>query len=205
MVPGGEVYAYNWETCVVIMRDYTTMQSVYQWLAIGQHPFRSIIVDSVSEIQKRAKDDIVGIGDMRTQDWGTLLARMEGLVRDMRDLTTHPTRPVQCVVIIAFTREQSGKFRPYVQGALSVTMPYFLDVIGYLFTQTLEDGQLVRRLLVQPDSQFEAGERVGGRLGAVVDAPPNGPPGWNGPSIEQMLYTIYGQDPSGLYVPQATT
>ncbi len=206
MQPGGELYTYDWETCVVLMRDYTTMQSVYQWLAIGQHYFRSVIVDSVSELQKRAKDDIASSdGTMRTQDWGNLLARMEGLVRDIRDLTTHPTRPVQCVVIVAFTREHADKFRPYVQGQLAVTMPYFLDIIGYLFAQTLEDGRLVRRLLVQPDAKFEAGERVGGRLGAVVDTPPDSPPWWHGPTIINMLQTVYGRQPTGLYVPQATT
>lgn len=181
----------SWDMCIVYVREMRTVEVVYQWLVSGQHTFRSIVVDSITEIQKRAKDSLVGMGDMRTQDWGTILTQMEALIRNIRDLTLHPIRPVQAVVLIAFTREQNGRHSPYVQGALAVTMPYFLDVIGYLFPQRLEDGTMVRRMLVQADPQFEAGERVGGRLGAVVD----------NPNMEQMLRTVYGLTDAGLYVP----
>lgn len=192
--PGADVAYLDWQTCVVTVRDWSTVQQAYQWLNFGQHVFTSVTLDSISEVQKRAKDNLVGpMGEMRTQDWGALLSQMEMLVRQFRDLTMHPTRPLQCVCVIAFTREQSGKFRPYVQGQLSITMPYFLDIIGYLFAQRMEDGSVVRRLLVGPDAQFEAGERVGGRLGNVVDPDPaHVMQGWNGPSIEHMMHRVYG-------------
>lgn len=172
-----------WETCVVTVRDYDTVLAVYQWLASGQHPFRSVTMDSISEIQKRCKDNIAGVDDQMTQQlWGRLLTHMEKMVRDMRDLTMHPTNPLTSVVLIAMTREISGKFRPFVQGALQVTMPYFLDVIGYLFVQPDEQGNPVRRLLVSPNDRYEAGERVGGRLGQVVDHP----------NATTMLDIVYG-------------
>ena len=192
----------TWDTCIVYVRDVRDVELTYQWLLAGQHQFRSIVLDSISEIQKRAKDSIVGLGDMRTQDWGTILTQMEALIRNIRDLTLHPIRPVQAVVLIAFTRERDGRHSPYVQGALAITMPYFLDVIGYLYPQPLEDGTIIRRMLVGPDPQFEAGERVGGRLGRVID----------NPNMESMLYTVYGLQPAapqvapagGLYTPQNT-
>lgn len=174
-------YDGTWETCICIVRDYATVQRAYQWLATGQHHFRSIVIDSISEIQKRAKDSIAGLEAPTERQWGELLAHMERLIRDFRDLTLHPANPVAAVVVIAFTRNMDGKYKPYVQGQLAVTMPYFLDVIGYLYVQPLEDGSEMRRLLVVNHPQFEAGERVGGRLGAVVD----------NPNVEQMIRTIY--------------
>lgn len=176
-----------WETCVVTVREFETVQRVYQWLASGSHPFRSVVIDSISEVQKRAKDNIAGIEQLDQRMWGALLANMEKLVRDMRDLTMHPTNPLAAVVLIAMTRQTDEKFRPYVQGQLQVTMPYFLDIIGYLFVQNTEEGQQVRRLLVSPNDNYEAGERVGGRLGLVVDSP----------NIQTMLDTVYGPESDG--------
>lgn len=190
--PGGKTYwdpIYpppepdgTWDTCIVTVRQYDDIGRVYQWLATGQHQFKSVTIDSISEIQKRAKDQIGGMYALNQQQWGELLTHMERLIRDFRDLTMHPTHPLEAVILIAFTREGAGgKFRPYVQGQLAVTMPYFIDIIGYLYTQPLEDGTVVRRLLVQPHPQFEAGERVGGKLGAVVDDP----------NVEQMIERVY--------------
>lgn len=175
----------DWETCVVTVRDFATVQRVYQWLNVGEHPFKSLVVDSISEIQKRCKDSIVGVNPMQIQNWGELLTHMESLIRDMRDLTMHPTHPLQCVMIIAFTRESAGKMRPYVQGQLAITLPYFLDVIGYLFVQQLDDGTKIRRLLVSSHDRYEAGERVGGRLGAVVD----------NPNVVKMIEQVYPENP----------
>lgn len=186
----------TWDTCVVKIRYYQDIERVYQWLVSGQHHFRSITLDSISEVQKRAKDNLVGIGSMRTQDWGDLLTHMEALIRNFRDLTFHPIRPVQAVVLIAFTREQNGRHEAYVQGQLKVSMPYFLDIIGYLYPFVGEDGMLRRRMLVSPDPLFEAGERVGGRLGTWIEQP----------NVERMLYQVYGMQPpehGGLYVAQA--
>lgn len=174
----------TWASCVVTVRDWDTVQRVYQWLATGQHHFVSLVIDSISEIQKRCKDNLAPLMTLDQRQWGELLTHMETLVRSFRDLTFHPTKPLQCVVLIAFTREQNGKFRPYVQGQLQTTMPYFLDVIGYLFPQVLEDGTVVRRLLIGSyDMRFEAGERVGGRLGQVIDEP----------NVEVMLQQLNSQ------------
>lgn len=184
-----QVYSIEWETCVVIVREYTTIVRAYEWLNSGKHPFISVVIDSISEIQKRLKDSIRTLDEQMDQrKWGQILDHMEWLVRGFRDLTEHPIRPMQAVVLTSMTTNREGKWRPYVQGQLATTMPYFLDVIGYMFVQEIpsddptQAGRKIRRLLVTPHPQFEAGERVQGRLGDVVDEP----------TVTKMLDMVFG-------------
>lgn len=186
-----DVVDVDWETCVVIVRDYSAVIKAYEWLNAGSHPFVSVILDSISEVQKRCKDSMRSIDEaMDQRKWGALLDHMEWLVRGLRDLTEHPVRPLQAVVLTSMTTQRDGKWRPYVQGQLAVTMPYFLDVIGYMFVHELqnEDPTLppekIRRLLVSPHSLFEAGGRVQEQLGDIVDRP----------TVPGMLDKVFGPD-----------
>ena len=69
---------------------------------------------------------------MKTQQWGELLRHMNGLMRDIRDLTMHPTNPLSAVVITAMTTQKDGEWRPYLQGQSGTTAPYFWDITGYI-------------------------------------------------------------------------
>ena len=187
----GTVYEVEWDICVVVVREYTTMVKAFEWLNSGQHPFISVVVDSISEIQKRLKDSLRTLDEQMDQrKWGQVLDHMEWLVRGLRDLTEHPTKPIQAVVLTSMTTQRDGKWRPYVQGQLATTMPYFLDVIGYMFVQDIpnddptQPGYKIRRLLVTPHPQFEAGERVQGRLGEMVDEP----------TVPKMLDMVFGDN-----------
>lgn len=167
-----------WETCVVIVREYADMAKAYEWLNSGQHPFRSLTIDSVSEIQSRCRDQLSVNGQMNMQIWGDLLYEMDKLVRGFRDLTEHQTNPLEAVILTAMTQMKDGKYRPYVQGQLQVKLPYFMDVIGYLFVATVDHptdptqaSTTERRMLVNPHDMFEAGERVQGRLPNPVQNP----------------------------------
>lgn len=156
----------DWTTCVVQVRDFSTITRAYEWLNSGKHGFKSVALDSVTEIQKRCKDALLGMDDVVTErQWGQLLVRMERTLRDFRDLTMHPTNPVECVIFTALTDDKKGKFRAAIQGGLSVSLPGFVDLIGYLGVVEVpeDDGNArrVRRLLVAPHAQFEAGDRTG--------------------------------------------
>jgi len=170
----------TWDTCVVYVRSFIDVQRAYDWLNSGKHPFKSVVIDSLSETQQRCVDALVGSDQMKTQDWGELLRKMSTLVRSYRDLIIHPTNPLQVVAFIAMTRDIDGVKRPYVQGQLSSTLPYYVDVCAYLWTDLAEDGSQHRRLLCTPHPQFEAGDRTG-KLSTVLEEP----------SIETMLGMIY--------------
>ena len=171
----------TWETAVVHVRSFQDVQRAYDWLNSGQHHFKSVSVDSLSETQQRCVDAIAGTEAMRTQDWGELLRKMSSLVRQYRDLIIHPTNPLEVVTFIAMTRDYEGTKRPYVQGALASTLPYYVDVCGYMWTEAdATSGEIRHRLLCGQVGPFEAGDRTG-KLGTVVE----------NPNIMEMLAKIY--------------
>jgi hypothetical protein len=135
------IFDGTWDVCVVTVRNWDTVQSTYRWLISGQHPFRSIVVDSITEIQRRCKQNLVQLDKaMQIQDWGRLLDLMDGTIRGFRDLTMHPTKPIQVVVFVAETRLLDNKWRPYMQGQISTALPYWMDVVGYLFMDNVIDS-----------------------------------------------------------------
>lgn len=175
----------TWDSCIVYVRDYRAVLKAYEWLDSGKHPFNSVVLDSISEIQQRAVDALAGIQQPSQQEWGTLLRQVSDLVRRFRDLTTNPVRPLDAVVFIAMTRQGrdgDNTWRPHVQGSLATTLPYFTDVVGYLCVAQEPDGTSVRRLFTGPVTGFETGERVGGRLGDYT----------NNPNITEMLARVRG-------------
>ena len=181
----------TWDTCVVTVRDYDTVLKTYAWLQTGRHQFRSLIIDSISELQVKCMDSIAGNEQMKMQQWGELLRHMGGLLRDLRDLTMHPTNPLEAVVLTAMARTgQDGRYRPYLQGQLAIQAPYFYDILGALTVEEVYNPDpmqppfKVRKMYVERTNQYEAGERVQGRLGTAVEQ--------QDLSIERMLDKIFG-------------
>jgi hypothetical protein len=189
----------TWEACVVQVRDWGTVVKVYEWLTqYPTHcPFTSLVLDSISEIQDKCKKNLRGSEAMKIQDWGALLDVMAATIKNLRDLTIEPWSTVSVVILIAETRMSDGKWTPYMQGQIANRMPYWVDLIGYLFVDYEADGngqqtRKVRRLLVGPHPQYVTGERVQGRLGDVVTLDVLDPTVLRrGHDIEQMLTTIY--------------
>jgi hypothetical protein len=180
----------SWEVCVVVVSGIDTLNSVYAWLITGQTCFASLVVDSISEVQRKLKEQLVGTEQMKMQDWGVLLTRMEWIIRALRDLTEHPTSPLSVVMFVAETRERNGKWKPYMQGQMEISLPYLVDLTGFLYVDHVQDPydtlvmHEVRRLWIGQHPQFESGERLQGRLGTTYIDNPN---------VEAMLQQTYPQ------------
>src|SRR2546423_15576459 len=54
------VHDGSWDTCVVLATDAATIHQTYKVLKGGQHPFKSASVDSITEVQPRIIDELVG-------------------------------------------------------------------------------------------------------------------------------------------------
>jgi hypothetical protein len=190
-------YDGSWDACVVTVNQWETVKQVYDWVAQYQTPFTSIVIDSITEIQRRCKSKLVGDEAMKIADWGILLARMDSVIRGFRDLALNPYLSVRCVVFIAETRQsQSGKWVPYMQGQISVSLPYWVDICGYLYPDWEVDGNgqptlEIRRLWITPSQQFEAGERVQGRLGGALTLQ-KAPVNTVGTDIEDWMKIVFG-------------
>lgn len=184
----------SWDTCVVLVNDYDTVLQAYTWLRSGQHQFRSLIIDSISELQVKLFDKLVGTEQVKLQSWGDVLRQLGGLMRDIRDLTMHPTNPLEAVVLTAMAKtDKEGKYHPYLQGQLATIVPYLYDLTGAVVIEAYPNPDPTqpplryRRMHVQSTVKYEAGERVQGRLGAVVEQPDL--------NIERMLDLVFGPRP----------
>lgn len=177
----------DWNTVIVNVQKWQDLTTAYQWLATAPHAFRSLIFDSVTESQRKLKTNLRGLEQMRIQDWGDLLVQMDKLIRDFRDLVHIPRSTLEFVMFVAETELKDGKWRPAMQGQIGRAMPYWVDIVGYLYADQVPDanGQNTRRvqkLLIGQHPQFEAGERVQGLLGDVVE----------NPNVMTMMATIFG-------------
>lgn len=160
----------TWDLCIVIASDWGTVHRVYEWLSQSDHGFKSLIIDSITEIQRRCKENI-STDAFRIQDWGTLLAQMDRTIRGFRDLTLDMNNSIRCAIFVSETRMKEGKWTPHMQGSIEVSLPYWMDIVGYLFAQPGDDGTIARQLLISPHPNYVAGERVGNKLPSVIASP----------------------------------
>lgn len=176
----------TWDICVVTVDNYEKAAKAYQYLKSRKHPFKTVVVDSISELQAKAIEDIKGRGQLQTQDWGKLLQRIAFLCRDLRDLTGDDENSIEAVVITAMSKQDGDMLKPYLQGQVSAQIPYWFDVTGYLYVAqetNTSTGEVTntRNLLVGRHANFEAKSRVPG----LPDVLPS-------PNISVMLDNIFG-------------
>ncbi len=174
-----EMPAYDgtWDVLHVKVTSWQIMTTCFQTLTQYEHSFRSVILDSITEVQRRCKKNIRGgSAAMQTQQWGQLLDQMDDIIRGMRDLTLLENT-ICCVVFVSETHvDKKGRDAPYMQGQISNTMPYWVDICGYfeVEVQLAEDGESnrkVRILTIGPDPTKVTGERVAGRVPDIIESP----------------------------------
>jgi hypothetical protein len=177
----------SWEICVVTVDTFDKALKAYEWLKSRNHPFKTVVVDSISELQAKAIEKIRGRQQLQTQDWGKLLSSMAFFCRDLRDLTGDDDNIIEAVIITAMSKDYDGIIKPYLQGQVSAQIPYWLDITAYLYVDQAPDanGELTdrRNLLIGNHPNYEAKSRVPG-LPVVI----------TNPNVSQMLNDIFGED-----------
>jgi hypothetical protein len=177
----------TWDICVVSVDSFDKALKAYEYLKSGRHPFKTVVVDSISELQSKAVEKIKGRQQLQTQDWGKLLSAMSFFCRDLRDLTDDDNI-IEAVIITAMSRDYDGIIKPYLQGQIASQVPYWMDITGYLYvTQTTDQttGEVkdTRNLLIGNHPNYEAKSRVPG-LPTVISEP----------NVTRMLNEIFGED-----------
>lgn len=145
---------------VVHVSEWEMLDRINRWLHKGDHQFRSVILDSITELQKQAKRAITDTG-MKIQDWGTLYDKMDPVLRDVRDLTKAPGSPVECVVLVALANTKDDKIIPDIQGSMARSLAGQIDTIGYLRVGSMNaDGRRDREMVVDATQGIVAGDRT---------------------------------------------
>lgn len=139
----------------VRVKSWTDMQLVYDELYKGQHDFTTIVVDSLTEIQKMSMDGVmrklVEENEERDADvpgireWNINLEQTRKFVRAFRDL------PVNTIFTALMTSEKNPrtgaiKRKPSLSGKLKDEVAGFLDIVAYLYIKEID--QVNKRVLL---------------------------------------------------------
>ncbi len=177
---------------------------VYTHLNEDEHNYKTVCLDTVTELQKFAMAQIMNDvtaskpdrdADMpQLQEWGKCIEQVRRIIRMYRDLPVH---------FIATAHEQdvkderSGEITcgPSLPGKLALELPGFFDIVGRLYTTTTKNEktnemQIERRLMVQPTGKYIAKDRSG-KLGFELI----------NPTIPMMLDLIYGPQKAATAAP----
>lgn len=172
----------TWDVCVVKTANWQTMKMGYDHLRMSPHDFQSVSLDSITELQRKCKNNIKAGGQLVQQDWGALLDEMDRMIRGMRDLTLLPNS-IRVVTFIAETvmKNNTTKWVPNMQGGIAASLPYWVDICGFTSLEKDSTGAFSQYMLVSNHPQYEAGERVQGALPDIVTAP----------NLNNILNTVY--------------
>lgn len=163
---------------IVRVSSWKEMQVVYDTLHTGNHDYSTVVLDSLTEIQKfnmyQIMLELVDFNDDRDPDvpgmreWGKNLEQMRKFVRAFRDLPMH-------TIFTALMKNEKDKKTglsqrmPYLAGKLAAEVAGFLDIVCYMYVKEVEDEQ-VRLILTSATSEIVAKDRTG-RLPVVMVNP----------------------------------
>lgn len=150
--PRDPVPAESEDPSIVTVIDVQSFDDIalgYRWLESGKHPFKSIGLDSITEIQQRLIDKVAGDGPVQLQHWNSVLRELEKQVRAFRDLRKHPTNPPWAFVTLAGKRDKDDNLGPMLQGQLADKIAHHFDVVGFMEKRTnATTGEKERTLLI---------------------------------------------------------
>lgn len=166
----------------VRVENWKEMQNVYDALHNGDHGYQTVILDSLTEIQKFNMYSIME--ELMTQrpdldpdvpgmrEWGKNLEQMRRFVRAFRDLKMN-------TIFTALKKEDKNDKTgmvttlPSLSGKLSGEVAAFLDIVVYYYVKRIgsgEDAEDKRLLLTQKTETVIAKDRTG-RLPVIVESP----------------------------------
>jgi hypothetical protein len=151
------------------VKDMHEMQRVYDALRRGKTEYKTVIIDSLTEVQKfsmnRIMLQVVEEDEDRDPDvpslreWGKNLEQTRRFVRGFRDL---PINTIFTALAVQDKDQKTGKTmtKPGLTGKASNEVAAFLDIVVYMYTKEV-DEELTRLLLTQGTDKIIAKDRTG--------------------------------------------
>ncbi len=167
----------------VRVTNWAEMQSVYDALHQGDHPYKTVICDSLTEIQKfsmysimeelkkKHPDREIDVPSMR--EWGINLEQIRRYVRAFRDLPMN-------VIMTALSKSEKNDRTGLIHQKLSLSgkmadeVAAFMDIVVYYYSKAIvEDGQprQARLLLTAKTEEVVAKDRTGSLPTPVIADP----------------------------------
>lgn len=155
------------EVETVRVKSWQDMQKVYEALFDGKHDFTTLIVDSLTEVQKMSMDSIMlkliqeyeersaEVPGLR--EWNINLEQTRKFVRAFRDL---PMNTIFTALVKTDKNQRTGamKRKPSLSGKLADEVSGFLDIVVYLYAKEI-DGENKRVLLCSQTEDTVAKDR----------------------------------------------
>jgi hypothetical protein len=162
----------------VRVTNFKQIATVYEELKGASHGYTTVVVDSVSEMQKfnmtnvmyelvKSRPDLdPDIPGMR--EWGKNLEQMRKYIRLFRDLPMHTM--FTCLAQQDKDQKTGATTKmPGLSGKLAREITAFLDIVCYMYVKEVDSKQ-TRMLLTGSTDQFVAKDRTG-KLPMVVPEP----------------------------------
>lgn len=155
---------------VIRIKTWPELQGLYNELHRGAHDYRTVVLDSLTELQKldmyyilaeltkgeRASGKDIDEDIASVREWGRSIEHIRKLVRGFRDLPMN-------VIFTAHQKEDKDKkgkitIKPSLPGKLADEVAGFLDVVLYMYVKNI-DGEEARMLLSTATDEHIAKDR----------------------------------------------
>lgn len=170
------------EVDTVRVTTWKEMQEVYNALYEGDHPYKTVVLDSLTEIQKFSMYGIMtdliqkrpdldpDVPGMR--EWGKNLEQIRKMVRGFRDLDMH-------TIFTALSKSEKDtktgitSMKPSLSGKMADEIAAFLDVVVYYYVKQIGDGTDAefKRLLLTQKTDSQVAKDRSGKLPMIVESP----------------------------------
>lgn len=201
-IEGGMLSVVHKKPDVVDLKDYRQLEDIFWFLVKSNHNYKTVIVDSLSELQLFNLDAIVAeqlgrpsasgkkrhdMDDVWKEDYGKSTQELRRATRRFRDLPMHVI--FTCLESSTLDKDGEERVYPSLTPKLRNSVMGYMDVVGYMYNQRIkdEDGKevLVRKMLCQNYGKWVAKDRSPeGRLGLIV----------NNPTIGGIMEKIIGKE-----------
>ena len=162
---------------VVRVASWHDMQKVYNELFNMNHGFKTVVLDSLTEIQKFSMSNIMKAVVLKDsdrdpdipamRDWGKNIEQIKKLVRGFRDLPLN-TVFTALAKVDKDARTNIAKTSPYLSGKLSSEVSGMVDIVLYMYRKNVQ-GDIHRLLLSQATDQQIAKDRSDNLPEVIID------------------------------------
>ena len=173
---------------VLRVSTWTDMQAAYDELYEGKHKYKTVVLDSLTEIQKFSMLNIMEdlVKDPRNADrdpdipsireWGKNIEQIRKMVRAFRDL---PMTAIFTALVNEDKNSKTGALerKPSLSGKLAGEVAGFLDIVAYYYVKpvaisgTSPPEYEQQRLLLTMQTEDVIAKDRSDRLPSVIKAP----------------------------------